>query len=705
MSAGEGPGKQLLQTVQAIDRIFKARSVAVVGVSSDPAKLGYMTLESILKGGYDGRVYPVNPRGGELLGLKVYKSLSQLPGRPDLVVILVPARFVPGVLREAAGQGIPGAVILSAGFREAGRADLEEEIAAIARETGLRFAGPNIQGINYLPNKLCAMFFPVITTRGPLAVVAQSGSVTAALSEWAAGEGLGISATINLGNQTDLCEADYLEYFSTDENTGAVALYLEGIKNGRRFLEAAARATLRKPVAVLKAGRSETGRLAASSHTGSLAGRHEVFSGACRQFGLINAGSLDTLYDYARGLAALKEPRGNRVLSISTSGGMGTLAADEAGAEGLVLPPLPDGLVREIQSLGISPLAHLANPIDLGYVPSEGFKPVILLADKYEAADIILLNLGDPMPGMPEIAVELAGRIKAALAVSYAGGGEEEKKGRPAMMAAGIPVFSSPERAIRGIGAAVRATRFRRERQAGEGAYSLSLTDLPLRDKAAESRLITEPEAVQYLKRYNIPYPEHGLARSAEEAVKIAAGTGYPVVLKIISPDVSHKSDSGGVITGLETAGQVREAYDRIHARVMAAVPGASIEGVLVCRQAPQGLEVIVGALEDEVFGPAIMFGLGGIFAEVFQDVSFRIAPLMPFDAAEMIRETKAYPLLRGIRGQTPCDIQALEQLLLAVSRLVMEHREIKELDLNPVRVFKEGLLVLDARMSLFGRK
>ena len=213
MSAGEGPGKQLLQTVQAIDRIFKARSVAVVGVSSDPAKLGYMTLESILKGGYDGRVYPVNPRGGELLGLKVYKSLSQLPGRPDLVVILVPARFVPGVLREAAGQGIPGAVILSAGFREAGRADLEEEIAAIARETGLRFAGPNIQGINYLPNKLCAMFFPVITTRGPLAVVAQSGSVTAALSEWAAGEGLGISAAINLGNQTDLCRQTTLNIF------------------------------------------------------------------------------------------------------------------------------------------------------------------------------------------------------------------------------------------------------------------------------------------------------------------------------------------------------------------------------------------------------------------------------------------------------------------------------------------------------------
>jgi acetyl-CoA synthetase (ADP-forming) len=233
----------------------------------------------------------------------------------------------------------------------------------------------------------------------------------------------------------------------------------------------------------------------------------------------------------------------------------------------------------------------------------------------------------------------------------------------------------------------------------------LSLTDLPLRDKAAESRLITEPEAVQYLKRYNIPYPEHGLARSAEEAVKIAAGTGYPVVLKIVSPDVAHKSDAGGVITGLETPSQVREAYDRILARVLAAVPGASIEGVLVCRQAPQGLEVIVGALEDEVFGPAIMFGLGGIFTEVFQDVSFRIAPLMPFDAAEMIRETKAYPLLRGIRGQTPCDIQALEQLLLAVSRLVMEHREIKELDLNPVRVFKEGLLVLDARMSLFGRK
>jgi acetyltransferase len=703
MTCSKGKEKQLRQTVQAIDRIFKARSVAVVGVSSDPAKLGYMTLDSILKGGYKGRVYPVNPRGGELLGLKVYKELCQLPGPPDLVVILVPAKFVPGVLREAAGLGVPGAVILSAGFREAGRTDLEEALAVIARETGLRFAGPNIQGINYLPNKLCAMFFPVITTRGPLAVVAQSGSVTAALAEWAAGEGLGISAAVNLGNQADLCESDYLEYFSLDENTRAVALYLEGIKNGRHFLATAAGAALRKPVAVLKAGRTETGRAAASSHTGSLAGRHEVFRGACRQFGLINAGSLDTLYDYAKGLAALKEPRGNRVLSISTSGGMGALAADEAAAEGLVLPPLPAGLVREIQGVGISPLAHLANPADLGYVPSQDFKPVVLLADKYEAADVILLNLGDPMPGMPEVAVELAGSIKAALAVSYTGGGEEERSGRPAMMAAGIPVFPSPERAVRGIGAAVRAARFRRARQAaGEGDIALSFPDLPAREGAAKSRLLTEPEAVQYLKQYHIPYPEYGLARSAEDAVGIAAGMGYPVVLKIVSPDVSHKSDSGGVMVGLEGAGQVRDAYEQILCRVLKAVPGAFIEGVLVCRQAPEGLEVIVGALEDEVFGPAIMFGLGGVFAEVFQDVSFRIAPLTPFDAAEMIQETKGYSLLKGIRGQPSRDLKALKQLLLTVSRLVMENRGIGELDLNPVRVYREGLMVLDARMSVF---
>jgi acyl-CoA synthetase (NDP forming) len=283
---------EIEETVQVLKKIFNARSVALVGASSDSSKYGYMTLNSILGGGYEGQIYPVNPKGGKILGLEVYPSLSEVPGEPELLVVLVPATFVPGVLREAAQKGIKNAIILSGGFREAGRPDLEAEIAAISREYGLRFVGPNIQGINYLPNKLCAMFFPVITTKGPLAIVSQSGTITAALSEWAADEKLGISAAVNLGNQVDLCESDYLDFFASDEKTKVVAMYTEGLKDGRRFLETIRRVALQKPIAILKSGRTVAGQRSAASHTGSLAGSHDVFRAACRQFGAVNAADL-----------------------------------------------------------------------------------------------------------------------------------------------------------------------------------------------------------------------------------------------------------------------------------------------------------------------------------------------------------------------------------------------------------------------------
>ncbi len=456
------------ETNRALDSIFKARSVAVVGASSDPRKFGYMTLSSIIHGGYEGRIYPINPKGGEILGLEGFKSLSELPEAPDVVVVVVPAKFVSGVLKEAGARGVKGGVILTAGFREAGRMDLEAEIAAAAKEHGLRFVGPNVQGINYLPNKLCAMFFPVIKTKGPLAVISQSGTVTAALSEWAADEGLGISAAVNLGNQVDLCEADYLDYFATDESTKAIAMYIEGVKDGRRFLETMKRVAPLKPMAILKAGRSAAGQKSAASHTGSLAGSHQVFSAACRQFGAVAARDLETLYDAAKALATMKPPRGNRVLTISTSGGAGTLGADEAEDLGLVLPELPADFVAELKTLDLPPLATMANPFDMAAIFPEEFRKAAVLADKHDVADVILLSYGDPVVGGADLAQELNLTLKARIAVVYFGGGEEEKAGRVAMQRAGVPVFASPERAMRGIAAAVWDAGYRRIHAAKE---------------------------------------------------------------------------------------------------------------------------------------------------------------------------------------------------------------------------------------------
>jgi len=452
------------KTLQAMDKIFNARSIALVGASAYPCKFGYMTLHSLISGGYDGQIYPINPKGGEIMGLKVHTSLSELPAPPDLEVIVIPAKFVAGVLKEAAGMGTRGALILTAGFREAGRRDLEAEIAAIPKETGLRFVGPNVQGINYLPNKMCAMFFPVIKTKGPLAIISQSGTITAALSEWAADEGLGISAAINLGNQVDLCESDYLDFLATDENTKVIAMYIEGLKNGPYFLEAVKRVAPHKPIVILKGGRTAAGQKSAASHTGSMAGSHQVFSAVCRQFGVVRADDLETLYDAAKALATMQPPNGNRILTISTSGGAGTLGADETDRWGLVLPDLPQAFVEALKGLDLPPLATLSNPFDMASIFPEGFKKVATLADKYDLADIILLSYGDPVAGGVELATELDAGLKAEIAVVYFGGGEEEKAGRIRLHQAGIPVFSTPERAVRGIGAAVREAAYRRRR-------------------------------------------------------------------------------------------------------------------------------------------------------------------------------------------------------------------------------------------------
>jgi len=457
----------LNSTTKAIDSIFKAQSLAVVGASADPLKFGYMTMSSLLKGGYRGRLYPVNPKATEIMGLKAYPSVSEVADEIDCVVIIVPAKFVAGILRESARKGAKGAIIQSAGFREAGRPDLEEEIVFVAQQLGLRLMGPNIQGINYLPNKMCAMFFPVIDLKGPVAVVTQSGTVTAALGEWAADEGLGISAAVNLGNQADICEADYIEYFAQDAGTGAIAMYLESIKNGPRFLESLRRAAFTKPVAVLKAGRTSTGAQSAASHTGAIASSHPVFKAACRQFGAVVAEDLPTLYDQAKALATLKPPRGNRIVIISTSGGAATLASDEGETLGLKFPELPTDLRAELENLKLPPLAHLNNPIDLVSLDAEHFRQVAQIVDRYNIADIILISFGDPVAGGDEVVKHLAVTIKVSMAVSYMGGGKEEARSRFSIQRAGIPVFPSPERAMRGIAAAVWKAEYCRKRSQG----------------------------------------------------------------------------------------------------------------------------------------------------------------------------------------------------------------------------------------------
>lgn len=450
------------EAIEALRTMCNARSIVVVGASSDPAKFSYSLVATLHKGGYTGGVSLVNRKGGTIQGLPVYPAIGAIPGELDLALVVIPADDVPSALRAAAAKGAKVAVIFSTGYREDGHPEREVELLAVCRELGIRILGPNVQGMIYVPNRLSAMFWPAITRQGPLAVVTQSGSVTAGLAEMAVRDGLGVSAAINLGNQIDLCDADVLEFLNQDEHTQAIMMYLEGVQDGRRFMESVRRVSRSKGIALLKAGRTSEGRKSAASHTGSMAGDDEVFSGACRQFGAVRADDMASLYDAAKALATIRSPRGRRVCVVSSSGGGNTLAADEAERQGLSLPRLTPGLLDQLGRIGLAKNAHLSNPVDLADVDADHFEQTVLLADAFDTADFYLLAFCDPVPGSTGLALRLAARIKAQVVVSYFGGGDLEAVSRIEIQSAGIPVYPTPEQAMRGIAAACFAAEQRR---------------------------------------------------------------------------------------------------------------------------------------------------------------------------------------------------------------------------------------------------
>lgn len=456
---------ELAQTIQSIDEIFKARSTALVGASNAPEKMGCFTLQCLCKSGYAGRIYPVNPKGGVIQGLTAYSSLKDIPEVPELVVVVVNAELVAGVLRQAGELGIRRAIIITAGFCETGRQDLEDEIIKTAHEFGIRFMGPNIQGEFYAPNQLCPMILFPHVTLGTIGIISQSGSITNAFCEWAANEGVGITAAINLGNQSDIIDADYLEYLGQDAQTRVIAMYLEGVKDGKRFLEAIKRTARKKPIVILKSGGTESGRKSAASHTGALAGNFKIFSAACRQFGVVQVFDLEALYDVARGLSMIQPPRGNRLMVVSTSGGGNTLVSDAADRQGLKIPDLPETFRERIKSvMDLPDTAFIKNPFDLVTLVGNEYAKVMLTAAQADVADIYLMDFADAIPGSIEAIKSMAGNINASFAVAYFGGAELEKHGRPELQSLGIPIFQTPERAIQGISAAVWDSSYRKAR-------------------------------------------------------------------------------------------------------------------------------------------------------------------------------------------------------------------------------------------------
>ena len=433
--------------MKPLESIFNARSVAVVGASANPEKTGHIILKNIIEGGFEGKIYPVNPKAGEILGLPCYPSVTAINDSVDVVLIVVPSKFVPDVMEEAGKKGVTGAVVISGGFGEIGNGELEKQILDIAKKYGMRIIGPNCQGFNYTPNRLCASW-PLVTKSGPIAVISQSGTVGAAIEMWAQAAEIGISCFVSLGNKVDVNEIDLIDVFKEDPNTKVISLYIEGVQNGARFMKSVRSAREKKPIVVLKPGTTPKGARAVQSHTRSIAGNDEIFDAVCRQVGITRAKSITELFDYSLALGFLGKPKGNRVLIITSSGGSGIIATDVAEQGGIDVVDLPAELLAELKG-ALPPQCVVANPLDLtGDATAERYRIAAGIAARCDSIDSLLLIFGDPIPGASEVVGELKEKTGKQIIVAYLGGGDIEEEETIKLNRSGTPVFPTPERAV-----------------------------------------------------------------------------------------------------------------------------------------------------------------------------------------------------------------------------------------------------------------
>jgi acyl-CoA synthetase (NDP forming) len=659
--------------------LFRPSRIAVIGASSNPDKMGFQIFRNIREAGFKGDILPVNPKGETILGVPSLKSAAELPDGVDLAVVIIPAKLVPGTMRELGDRKTKSAIVITGGFAESGEAGaaLQEEMSRAAASAGIRVIGPNCQGVNYPYHGVCASW-PLITRRGDIAIVSQSGTVGAALIDWASEERLGFSAFVSMGNRSDVDEADLIGFFAEDPHTKVIALYIEGVKDAGKFLSAVR--SCPKPLVIFKAGRTERGRKAAESHTRSLAGRDEVYDAVFRQNGVHRAGTLEELYDFSKALAYLPPPGGPRTLVVTSSGGSAIIATDVAEEEGFRVTPLSPALSAKLREL-LPSHCIVGNPLDLTGDTDAARYRVVLEAAEGEF-DVVMTIFGDPIPGASEVI--RPGRCEL---VAYLGGAEVEREERIRFHEKKIAVFPTPERAMKALSC---HARFRRDR------FPAGPED-PAHAAVPGAKGLSPAASMEMLARAGFPVAAFAPAAGEEEAVAAARGIGFPVAVKMNSPDVTHKSDAGGVFLNVPDEGGVREAYRSI--RQAETRLGARPGGALVCAMVPAGQEVIVGVTRDAQFGHAVMFGLGGIFVEVMRDVSFRVAPLSEKDAADMISEIRGYRALTGLRGKPPADLPAIRSLLLQLSAFLSSHPGIEELDLNPVIVHARGLAIADARV------
>lgn len=704
-----------------LHRFLAPNSIAIIGASNDPTKRGYKALVGLIEGGYEGHIYPINPKAPEILGLKTYPSILELPEPADLALICTPAATVPGLLADCGKNGVKGAVILASGFGETGASGLklEAETLAAAKAAGVRIIGPNTSGMFNLHQKVNLLALQNVRP-GDIGIISQSGNMLLALALEAQRNGyIGFSTYVGPGNQTDIGFGDYLHYLSEDPHTRVATFYIEGFKDGRAFLDAAREATRVKPVVVYKSGSTQAGQKSASSHTGALAGSYAMTVDLLHQSGVNVVSHSDEILPVAEGLGLLQQSAGQRVAILSDGGGQATIASDrisEAGLELAELSPETRARLGEI----LFPQASLANPIDVA--GSTDANPAlftqcvdILLQD--EQVDMVFLvgmfggygiRFDQSLKAAEEqCALEMAQSVadSGKAMVVYSLYSPVRPHALMTLREAGIPIYDSIEHAVSTLRALAERGTYLNRSQVDSGALSLKRSadaSALVSSALKEHRDLLEPEARGLLAAYDISIPDGCWVRSRDALQMAAEHYGdRPLAMKVVSRSILHKSDAGGVKLNLVGEAALKDAWTAIEVACHDYDPEALLEGVLLTPMAPKGVEVIIGASRDPVFGPVVMFGLGGIFVELFKDVSFRAAPLTRYDAEQMIAQVKAARILDGVRGAPAVDKAALVDLILRIGAIMELHPEIESLDLNPVIARPDGCELVDARIIL----
>ena len=693
-----------------LETLLTPQVLAVIGASRTPGKVGYEVVSNLVRSGFKGQIVPVNPAADEVLNLKCYRDLASFGGRVDLSVIAVPAKAVKAAVEASINAGAQSVVVITAGFKETGKegAALEQELVELCRGRGVRLMGPNCLGIINTHHCMNASFAKRMPRAGGIAVISQSGALGTAILDWAAGREVGLASLISIGNKADLNETDLLKAFADDPNTKVIACYLENITSGDEFVKTAEQVAATKPVLVLKVGTTQAGAKAASSHTGSLAGADIAYGAAFKRAGVVRAETFEALFDDAMAFAMQPLPNGARVAIVTNAGGPGIMAADAVEDTGLKVAPLTRGIADALRAR-LPAAASVGNPIDvLGDAEPERYALALNAAQDDPNVDAIIVILTPQAMTKPvetAKAITQCSRGRKPILCTFMGGIDVEP-GRRELMLANLPDYPSPERAVAALKAMCDYVAWRNRPPRVVARFPVNrrrAERIIARHLRAGIFQIGEVKAKEILGAYDFNVPQGQLATTADQAVEVAQLIGFPVAMKISSPDILHKSDLGGVKLSLSNPEQVRDAFELMILRIGRRAPDARLDGAYVEKMCPRGREVILGMTRDPQFGPMLMFGLGGIFVEVMKDVTFHLAPITAEEAMQMLMGTKSYTLLQGARGQAAVDLEAIAGALQRISQLVTDFPQIVEMDINPFIVGEAGMpsVAADARITL----